>query len=251
MIHSTMRKAMQSGKTLVFGHRGAMAAAPMNTLAAFQLAYEQAANGIELDVQLSKDGRLIVLHDFTVDETTDGQGNAADFTLAELKQLDAGSWFSPEFSGERIPTLDEVFAAFGEKLLINVEIKSRFDSRDNGEALVATCIRRHQMADRVIVSSFDPEVLARFKSLCPDVMLGYLYLPTSPPELLETVYHDARHPWHDVIDEAYMALSKAKGLFVNAWTVNDPQRAIALSRLGVNGVITDDPAGIAAALASC
>ncbi|MFZ4814035.1 MAG: glycerophosphodiester phosphodiesterase, partial [Phototrophicaceae bacterium] len=109
---------------LVFGHRGAMAYAPMNTLAAFELAAQQGAHGIELDVWLSADDALVVIHDFEVNHTTNGEGRVGSMSLAEIKALDAGSWFSPEFAGTQIPTLDEVFETVGKKVFVNVEIKS-------------------------------------------------------------------------------------------------------------------------------
>src|SRR5512136_697214 len=109
------------GRLLNIAHRGASAAAPQNTLAAFRKAVELGADGVELDVQLSADGAVVVIHDFTVDKTTDGTGRVAAKTLAELKALDAGSRFSPQFAGERIPTLAEVFEAIDGKLLVNVE----------------------------------------------------------------------------------------------------------------------------------
>ena len=242
---------MESGETLVFGHRGAMACAPMNTLASFQLAYEQGADGIELDVHLSQDEQLIVLHDFSVDATTNGRGAAADLTLAQLKELDAGSWFSSSFGMERIPTLDEVFDELGDKLLVNVEIKSRFSEHEMLVESVAECIRRQQMTMRTIVSSFDPRLLQHFRAKCPEVMIGFLHPPGSASTLMDGAAHEARHPWHEIIDQAYMNWAKESGFFVNAWTVNDAQRACALERLGVNSIITDHPAHIINALRQC
>ena len=144
---------MAAGETLVFGHRGAMASAPMNTMAAFELAIAQAADGIELDMQLSRDGYAVVIHDYTVDKTTDGSGNVRDKTLAELKSLDAGSWFRQTFAGERIPTLDEVFDTLGDQLFVNVEIKSTGENSGDIENVVA----RSFWATRCkIESSFPP-----------------------------------------------------------------------------------------------
>src|SRR5512139_1857475 len=109
---------------IIFAHRGASAHAPENTLAAFELALAQQADAIELDVKLSADGRVIVIHDSTVDRTTDGHGKVKDMSLADLKALDAGSFFSSEFAGEKIPTLDEVFEAVGRRTFINIELKN-------------------------------------------------------------------------------------------------------------------------------
>ncbi len=231
-----------------------MAYAPMNTMSAFELAVTQGAAGIELDVQLSRDGQAVVIHDFSIDATTNGEGMVADYTLAELKSLDAGGWFSNSYCNERIPTLDEVFQAFGKKILINVELKT-VSEEDNGlEEAVAACIERHQVADRVIISSFNPSALGRFSALRPDIMLGFLYVPGIPDdsEALGTrVPHHARHPWHEMIDADYMSRARDKGYYVNAWTVNDPQRAQELKRLAVNAIITDMPDVIIAALEEC
>lgn len=254
MRRATIREAFDSGITLVFGHRGAMARAPMNTLAAFELARAEGADGIELDVHLSRDGHLVVIHDDMVDATTDGLGSVADLTLVEIKSLDAGSWFSDAFASENIPTLDEVFDAFGKDLFINIEIKSSRDSVARMEKELAHCIRRHNLRERIIVSCFDPALLQRVRGMMPMVMMGFLYQPDMPAEHylpLKKLRHEARHPRHDMVDEGYMNWARAQGYFVNVWTVNDPQRAIALRDMGVNAVITDEPGLIISALSSC
>lgn len=250
----TMRKAMSAGETLVFGHRGAMAQSPMNTHAAFALAREQGADGIELDVQLSRDDHLVVVHDKTVDATTDGQGFVSDLTLAELKRLDAGAWYSQRFAGERIPTLDEVFDSFGSALLINVEIKASRAQVDRLDKRLADCIQRHNMRERVIVSCFDKEVLKHVEPMMPKVMLGFLYHPAMPAALTlsaKELRHEARHPWHEMVDEDYMKWARAQGYYVNVWTVNDVARALQLKRLGVNVIMTDEPGRIISALRPC
>ncbi|PJF42129.1 MAG: glycerophosphodiester phosphodiesterase, partial [Phototrophicales bacterium] len=145
---------LNSGETVVFGHRGANAYTPMNTLPAFELAAQQGAIGIELDVHRSQDGQVVLMHDFTIDATTNGTGVVTEMTLAQLKALDAGSWKDERFIGTQIPTLDEVFEAVGARLFINVEIKSKTLKTDGIEALVAQKIQQFGMKDRVIVSSF-------------------------------------------------------------------------------------------------
>jgi glycerophosphoryl diester phosphodiesterase len=232
------------GRTLVVGHRGASGSAPMNTLTAFQLALAQGADGIELDTHLTKDGVLIVLHDFTVDHTTDGSGYARDMTLVEIKQLDAGYKFGASFRGTRIPTLDEVFERVGGKLLINVEIKSEGQETDGVEQAVANCIRRHGLQSSIIVSSFNPYALQRLRQILPEVPIGYLYAPDWMfwPEVMDTIPHEARHPHFSVIDSAYMKAAREHGWRVNTWTVNDPEEARRLRDLGVDAIITDYPA---------
>lgn len=254
MSYETLQDALNSSETLIFGHRGAMAHAPMNTMASFELAKSQGADGIELDIHLSRDAQLVVIHNDTVDATTDRQGKVAEMTLNQLKRLDAGAWHSEQFAGQRIPTLDEVFEAFGDVMFINVEIKSARETVDRLEKELNDCVRRHNMRERVIVSCFDLVILRRVKQTMPMALMGYLYVPNMPASLTrltKELRHEARHPRHDMVDEGYMKWARAQGYYVNVWTVNDPRRALELKRLGVNVVMTDDPAGIVSALRPC
>jgi len=242
---------LYGGRALVFGHRGASGYAPMNTLPAFELAADQGADGIELDVWLPADGdQLVILHDLTVDHTTDGSGSILTKTLKECKELDASYRF-PEYRGVQIPTLDEVFEAVGQRLLVNVEIKADPAMRPETAAAVANCIRRSGMERRVIVSSFSALVLRQFREVMPDVPVGFLYAEDTPEsewELIQTLPHEAIHPHHVLIDAALMADASNEGHIVNTWTVNDPNRAKELAYLGVNGLITDTPDVILKAL---
>lgn len=232
-------------KDLIYGHRGASAYAPMNTIPAFELAAEQGADGIELDVHFSKDNELIILHDFTVDETTDGEGVVVDKTLAELKELDAGGWFDDRFIGTKIPTLDEVFEAVGQKLIINVEIKSLSQESDSVEQAVADCIRKHNLSSRVIVSSFNPYVVKRFRPIAPEMPLAQLLYPSPLADqalaMLQPSDYDAIHYFHEMITDDEIAFAKEHNLIINTWTVNDPEQAQKLVNQGVRGIITDKP----------
>lgn len=233
---------LKSGETVVFGHRGANAYAPMNTIPAFEMAADQGAIGVELDVHHSKDGHAVLMHDFTIDATTNGAGKVIEKTLAELKDLDAGSWKDERFTGVQIPTLDEVFEAVGQRLFVNVEIKSMSFRTDGVEALVAQKIAQFGMKDRVIVSSFNPLAIRRFQQEMPDVLTGYLTAPDIPffmNWLGLGMRYDAYHPDQKTIDAALMA--KHQNHFVNTWTVNDAKRALELRDLGVNVIITDYP----------
>lgn len=239
-------------KTLVFGHRGAKAYAPMNTIPAFELAAEQGAHGIELDVQFSNDGELVILHDTTVDGTTDGKGEVVTKSLDELKSLDAGSWFDPKFAGLQIPTLDEVFQAVGQSLIVNVEIKVYNLKDESIEQAVADCIMRNKMQERVIVSSFEPVNIQRMKTIAPDIPRGYLQSPqtlsgATQPVLIPDDYH-AEHWHHSMIENQQMEYAKETGKYVNTWTVNEVARARQLRLLGVNCIITDNPDVILKAL---
>ncbi len=233
-------------RPLIVGHRGASAAAPQNTLAAFRKAVDLGADGVELDVQLSADHVLVVIHSFTVDETTDGTGGVADKTLAQLKELDAGCKFGPQFAGERIPTLPEVLETLGGRLLANIELKV-FDPRDNRlSAPVVETVRKHAMEGRVIFSSFNPVVLRSIKRLAPDIPAGLLVAPhlafyLRRAWLAPLVPHEARHPHFTMLTETTMRWYRARGLRVNTWIVDDPAEMRRLIDLGVDGIITNKP----------
>jgi glycerophosphoryl diester phosphodiesterase len=227
-------------------HRGASAAAPPNTLAAFEKAAELGADGVEFDVHLSADGVPVVIHDFNVDSTTDGSGRVAEMTLAQLKQLDAGSHFDPAFADERIPTLEEVLEAVGSQLLLNIELKST-SLRDNGlEWAVIAQVERHNLDNRVLLSSFNPLSLRRAKKVAPHIPVGLLYSPSLPLPLRRAwlaplAPHEARHPEHTMVDAHYVAWARRRGYRVNAWTVDDPDEMRRLIGLGVDGIITNVP----------
>jgi glycerophosphoryl diester phosphodiesterase len=242
------------GRPLNIAHRGASAAAPQNTLAAFRKAVELGADGVELDVQLSADGAVVVIHDFTVDGTTDGAGRVADKTLAELEALDAGTRFSPHFAGERIPTLAEVFEAIDGRLLVNIELKDFSSPGNKLAAQVVEVVRKHAMDKRVLFSSFNPFVVRAAKRLAPDIPAGLLYeedllIPLRRAWLAPFIPHEARHPSFPMVTEASVQWCHARGLRVNTWTVNEPAEMRRLVALGVDGIITDRPDVLAGVLA--
>lgn len=250
-MKSLIEAYQQMGRPLIFGHRGASAYAPMNTLPAFDLAARQGADGIELDVWLSADGHLMVIHDAEVDHTTDGSGHVGAMTLAQLKELDAGGGFNEAFAGTRIPTLDETFEEFGQKLFINVEIKSVMIYTDGIEQAVADIIARFNLQRRVLVSSFNPIALRRFKELLPEVAIGYLHDPHTPyyfDYVLYDMHYEAHHPHFSQVNAEYMFDLRKSSQWVNVWTVNDPASALELCDLGVSGIITDKPDAILNAL---
>jgi glycerophosphoryl diester phosphodiesterase len=238
---------------LVLGHRGASFDAPANTVAAFSLARELGADGIELDTSLTSDGVPVVIHDLSLDATTDGSGPVRAHSLKEIKALDAGSYFDSTFKREPVPTLDEAFETVGPDLVVNVELKIE-GWRPNGlEQAALDVIRRHNAVQRVIVSSFNPFALRRFRALAADIPIGYLYSPDEPfylryGWLMIGVPHEARHPEHTLIDATYMAWAKRHNYRVNTWTVDDPERIRTLRDLGVDAVITNRPDVALAAL---
>lgn len=230
-------------RPLIIGHRGASADAPENTLAAFALALEQNADGIEFDVQLSADGVPVVIHDSTVDRTTDGEGRVADLSLAELRRLTIPG-------GHAIPTLDEVFRMFGRDTLYNVELKGLAVHDGGLAAAVADEIDKHQVAERVIISSFSPFFVRAARQHLPRaVPVAHLRERRSTRLFHRVVHAEADHPLHTLVDESLMQWARRKGLRVNVWTVDDPAEAQRLLRLGVHGIITNRPGVLRQSLA--
>lgn len=236
------------GRVLNFGHRGASHDRPENTLAAFELAAQYGADGVELDVVLTKDRRLAVIHDEYVDSTTDGTGPVAAKTLAEMKELDAGSHFSADYAGLRVPTLDEVFEAVGDRLLINIELKGLGRKNDGLEAVVADLVAHHKMAERVLISSFNPLRLRRMRRIAPQLPLGFLHDHSAPLSLrlmaqvaLLGLQTQADHPHESEITSKYLIRARRRKQRVNVWTVNDPERMRELVSLGIDTIMTDRP----------
>ena len=234
---------------LILGHRGASADAPENTLAAFRLALAQGADGVELDVTLSADDVPVVIHDDTLERTTTGAGRVHDFTLAQLKQLDAGypAKFGQQFAGERLPTLAEVFADIGARAIINVELKRDPSAEQALAAKALALIREHGMTQRVIVSSFHYENLRRVRALAAELPLGLLYDPAEPWRIAQAwltagVRAEAHHPYFPLFNAATRGLYRARGARVNVWTVNSEADLRAQMALGVEGLITNVPA---------
>ena len=219
----------------IIAHRGASAHAPENTIAAFQLALEQGADGIELDVILSKDGHLVVIHDDTVDRTTGGKGYVRDMNLEELKSLDAGE-------GQSIPTLDEVFEEFGGRLIINVELKNYTSVFDGLPIETAKLVKKHQLGESVIVSSFNPFNLPRFHARMPEVDLGLLTQPNTAKKWVWRLFkYDALHPHFSDVDQVLVAALHSRNRKVNVWTVDEPSEIQRLAALEVDSIITNDP----------
>ena len=234
-------------RTLILAHRGASGHAPQNTLAAFLMAAEMGADGVELDVHLSADGEAVVIHDDTVDATTDGHGRVSRMTMSEIASLDAGSWFDPRFAGQRIPTLAQVFELLGPRLLINVEIKVELGHHPFAhEAEVVRLIEDHHLVDRVVVSSFTPSALRRVRKLNPHIPLALLYdkvqtnLFPRIASLLGTPY-DLLHPSFKVVDALYVQHAHAHDRRVNVWTVNREEDMRRMVDAGVDGIITNYP----------
>jgi glycerophosphoryl diester phosphodiesterase len=226
---------------LRIGHRGAAAVAPENTIASFRRAVALGAQAVELDVQRTRDGHLIVMHDETVDRTTDGIGRVAELDLAWIQRLDAGSWKGPEFAGERVPTLDEVIDAIAAPTILFVELKGPAALAPGIEEDLLRVVGRAR--SRVRVSSFDHRALARLRELDGDLPLGALFtgLPVDPVALARGCGATAIHPSFHYVVPDLVAEAHAAGLEVHAWTVNVPEDIAAVRALGVDGIFSDHP----------
>ena len=230
----------------IFAHRGASAHAPENTLAAFKLALEQNADGIELDVKLSSDGHVVVIHDPTVDRTTGAKGRVKDMSLADLRGLNAGSFFSQNFSHERIPTLEEVFETMGKRLFINVELTNYNSPRDHLVETACMLVKKFNLQKHVMFSSFFPSNLSKAGSYLPEVPRGLLALNGIAGAWARSFgyafgKYQALHPyWSDVSPEQVQRLHRLKGR-VHVWTVNKAEDMRRLFHWGVDAIFTDDP----------
>ncbi|SOC40800.1 glycerophosphodiester phosphodiesterase [Salinicoccus kekensis] len=235
--------------TLNVAHRGASGYTPENTMAAFDRAFEMKADFIEIDVHMSADGEVVAIHDLMVDRTTDGSGRVNDFTLEELRQLDAGSWFGPEFAGAQIPTLDEILDAYRGKIGILIEIKDP-SAHPGIEAAVAEALAERNMDKpnngKIIVQSFDHGSVAHFNSLLPNVptgvLVGNLTDGISDEALAQfATYADYFNPNHRMVDENLVERVHAHGLKIAPYTINDQTRVNELIDNGVDGIISDFP----------
>ena len=231
---------------VIFAHRGASAQAPENTLASFELALSQGADAIELDAKLSADGEVVVIHDPTVDRTTNGHGRVAQLSLTELHSLDAGSFFSEKYRGQKIPLLEEVFEAVGKKLFINVELKNYDAPYDQLVEKVCALVKKHEMEKKIILSSFLASNLKKAKSFLPEIPRGLLALRGWKGAWARSFgfsfgdYVALQPHLTDVTKQQIVRVHRLKRR-VYVWTVNKTEDMARLNNWGVDGIFTDDP----------
>lgn len=233
-------------RPMIFAHRGASVYAPENTLAAFELALRQGADGIEMDAKLTSDGQVVLFHDLTLERTTGMEGKLAAFTLAELQRLDAGSHFDIAFRGETIPTLDDTFSALAQQIYFNVELTNYASIFDDLPDRVADLVKKHHLEDWVMFSSFNPIALIRIRRRLPQTPIGLLALPGAQGRAARSwlgylLSYQALHPWHKDTDAALVRRIHRRGGVVNAYTVNLPEDMMRLMETGADGIFTDDP----------
>jgi glycerophosphoryl diester phosphodiesterase len=225
------------------GHRGAKGHAPENIMISFMMGADMGVNAVETDVHLSKDGEVVLIHDHTVDRTTNGHGFVKDMTLAELKKLDAGSWYDPRFAGERIPTLAELLAWAKDRVGIAIEIKNGPLYYPGIAEKTIRLLRQHGMERQVILISFDHFVLREAKKIAPEIATGILYVGglVDAVAAAHATMADALHPnWAFVTPDLVRTVHEA-GLAISPWNPNDLPTLRMLSQMGVDSVGTDYP----------
>jgi glycerophosphoryl diester phosphodiesterase len=230
--------------TQIIGHRGNAGEAPENTLAAFRQAIALGADGVEFDVQLSRDGVPVVIHDELLERTTSGRGPVGGATAAELAALEAGGWFDPPCAGEGVPSLAAVLALLAPSpLSAHIELKTARVPYPGLVAAVLAAVSAAGLADRAVLSSFNHHTLREAMGLSPRLPCAALL----DGRLLEPWDYAARHgfqalhPFHGAVDGTLVRECHARGLAVRPWTVDDPAEAARLRACGVDAIITNQP----------
>jgi glycerophosphoryl diester phosphodiesterase len=229
--------------TLNVAHRGASALAPENTMAGFEKAVELGADVIELDLHMSQDGELVVIHDDTLDRTTDGSGPVHQRSLGELMRLDAGRWFGEGFAGQRIPRLDEVLDRFAGKVTLALEIKAGSTFFPGIEEKVISALRQRASIGDAAVASFDHYALRRLKEIEPTIRTAALLVgrPVSLSALAGPAKADGLALEASFVTKTEVEACRAAGLQIVVWVVNEPAQMRHFINLGVDGIITDRP----------
>lgn len=227
-----------------FAHRGASGYYPENTMLSFTKALELGATGIETDIQVTKDGHLVLIHDETLQRTGGTQEWIKDLTLAEIKEREVGGWLSPEFEGEEIPTLQELLELVkGTDIIINLELKTGIVMYPEIERKVTDAVRHFELSGQALISSFNHYSLVECKKLAPEIRTGILYMEGlyEPWVYAKGIGADALHAYQYALVPELVAAAKAAGVVYHPFTVNDPKVMQALLHAGVAGIITDYP----------
>jgi len=247
-------------RPLIVAHRGASAFAPENTLAAFRRAMEDGADGIEFDVRLAKDGVAVVFHDPTLNRTARRDGRISNYTSVELANLDIGSWFNqvdrkradPAFAAEGVPTLAEALQLLRDfKGLIYIELKCREAETERLTRAVCTILEESPLAAKIIIKSFKMAVILRMSSLCPAVRRAALFAPKIMTilrkekhlvSIAEEFGADELSLHYSLVTKKLMEKARRRNLPVNIWTADNPRWIKRGIKLGLNAIITNDPA---------
>lgn len=241
--------------SIILAHRGASAYAPENTLAAFELGRQMGAGGIELDVQLTKDGKLVVIHDHTIDRTSNGKGRIADMTLEELRMYDFSYSFKDKYGaeGSRIPELKDIMQyAMEHDLFINIETKDYANPYGEVNRLTAELVRASGYGEQTLISSINHNAMAMLKREYPEIETAIAFLESfyRLEEYAESCRVDVLHPYYLGVNESFMEQANRNGWGVNPWTVDDEAEMKRLQKLGVTRIMTNRPDVAAKALLS-
>jgi glycerophosphoryl diester phosphodiesterase len=231
---------MTASAFMVIAHRGASSYAPENTFAAFELAIRMGAHHIELDVEATNDGHIVVIHDDTVDRTTNGTGPVTGQSLAALQALDAGSWFGAQFSSERIPTFDEVLGRYKGRVHIHAEIKGRSTYLSER---TADLVRQHGMIDQVTITSFQTARLEEIRAYAPELPTGWLLAEASGAVVAQARTIGVRQicPRADTVTTEMVSRLHAEGFAVRAWGVATEALMRQVVRSGADGATVNFP----------
>ncbi|MGB7847611.1 MAG: glycerophosphodiester phosphodiesterase family protein [Candidatus Acidiferrum sp.] len=233
---------------LAIAHRGASGYAPENTLAAFRRAVAQGVTFIETDLHLTRDAHFVAIHDETVDRTTNGHGAVHNMTLAEVRRLDAGSWFASEFMGERIPTLEEILE-FARKNDAVFYLELKPSGFWGGEHALISALRDSSEIPRSVIISFDAAILAALRKIEPTLMTGLLHSGEAENPFEKAVEVGARQiaMRGDLVTPNFLQQAKKRDLQVVCWTVNSQAHMRLLASAGVDGIMSDYPDRLLAA----
>jgi glycerophosphoryl diester phosphodiesterase len=236
-------------KPWVIAHRGASGNAPENTMAAFERAVELGAGFIETDLRLTRDARFVAIHDVTLERTTNGRGNVHDFTLAELRKLDAGMWFDREFMGQRIPTLEEILE-FASKRDVVCYLEVKYDSSLGMHSSLVGAIHKTQSEARTIVISFDESTLTALRQADSTIMMGLLVEEARKDYGKAAIELGVRQlcPQAGLVTPEFVEQAHRLDLQVATWTVDEPHVMRAVARAGVDGIMTNFPDRLQAVL---
>lgn len=234
---------------LIIAHRGDSAHVPENTLASFAAALEVGADLVEFDVQLTADGAVVVIHDASVNRTTDGRGRVRELSLAQIRKLSAGypSRFGPTYRGERVPTLAEALAMLKDRARVMVEIKpdAVTDDAEGGvEAGVVAEVRKAGMEREVALLSFSRRALLRCRQIAPEIVRGHLFQRAEPGEVLagaREVASELVMPEKDMLSDELRDRAREAGLKLATWVVDDPEELRRLARFDLYGVASNRP----------
>lgn len=229
-------------RALLIAHRGAAMDAPENTAAAIRLAFRQGAHLVELDVQLTRDKRLVIFHDDRLERTSTGRGRLASWLYRDLRRLDTGVWFASRFAGERPLLVSQALTMCPPACGVNLELKATSHAADLIARLIR-CLRWTRMRRRVLVSSFDGDLLARLKAAAPSVPRALLCARRPWQALRRAIALEcvAFHPHHTVTTPALIQQAHGHGLRVHLWTVDAPGEAKRILRMGADGLVTNVP----------